>query len=289
MNDNRRGNAKRSTTDDGAYSNGKRNVKARIDGSVTSPREESKNGLAISDFIAHAVVQFLGVRSLVRFGAACKSHALVVSREVERRKGCIAAVENEVMRLTMRGLERQSPPGVPTRQSISTARKMVQNVERLINEETPLRLCCSSDFFRQERQKFWSGNYYYSHPRQERTNVYLSELAGSLYILPDCFYFPPQGESSSPTLEAVEDCYRIMCLGGQLFNSPEIQIVSSGMIDAFRVVARDIFFFDLTSAEKLTILLQGVDDLYATSWNENDSISNNLGRMRMRSACRQHA
>ena len=80
-----------------------------------------------------------------------------------------------------------------------------------------------------------------------------------------------------------------MCLGGQLFNSPEIQIVSSGMIDAFRVVARDIFFFDLTSAEKLTILLQGVDDLYATSWNENDSISNNLGRMRMRSACRQHA
>ena len=289
MNHNRRGNAKRSTADDGAYSNDAREVKARIDGSVTSPREESNHGLALSDFIAHAVVQFLGVRSLVRFGAACKSHALVVSREVERRKGCIARAQNEVMRLTMRGLERQSPPGVPTRQSISTARKMVQNAERLINDETPLRLCCSSDFFQQERQKFWPSNYHYSHPRQERNNVYLSELAGSLYILPDCFYFPPQGESSCPTLEAVEDCRRIIRFGGQLFNSPEIQIVSNGMIDAFRVVARDIFFFDPISAEKLTISLQRADDLYATCWNENDSISNNLGRMQMRSACRQHA
>jgi hypothetical protein len=289
MNDNRRGNAKRSTADDGAYSNDKREVKARIDGSMTYPCEESKNGLALSDFIAHAVVQFLGVRSLVRFGAACKSHAPVVSREVERRKGCIARAQNEVMRLTMRGLERQSPPGVPTRQCISTARKIVQNADRLIYDETPLRLCCSSDFFRQERHKFWPGNYHYSHPRQETNSVYLSEVAGSLYILPDCFYFPPQGESSSPTLEAVEDCRRLICYGGQLFNSPEIQIVSNGMIDAFRIVVRDIFFFEPSMAEKLTTTLLRADDLYATCWNENDSMSNNLGRMQMRSACRQHA
>jgi hypothetical protein len=252
MSNNRRGNTKCSTADNGAYSNEKREVKARIDGSVTYPREESKNGLALSDFIAHAVVQFLGDCSLVRFGAACKSHALVVSREVERRKGCIARAQNEVMRLTMRGLERQSPHGVPTRQSISTARKIVQNADRLIYDETPLRLCCSSDFFRQERHKCWPGNYHYLHPQKERNNVYLSEVAGSLYILPDCFYFPPLGKSSSPTLEAVEDCRRIICYEGRLFNFPEIHIASNGMNDAFRVVARDIFFFDPSPAKKLT-------------------------------------
>jgi hypothetical protein len=74
---------------------------------MTSPHEELKELTLLSDFIAqHKVTQFRGVCSLVRFEVMCKSHVLVVSSEVERRKGCNAAAEDKVMRLTMRGLER---------------------------------------------------------------------------------------------------------------------------------------------------------------------------------------
>ena len=76
------------------------------------------------------MVQFLGVRSLIRFGAVCKSHKqfLVSMEVVERRKNCIADVENDAQRLTMRGKERQSPPGMPTRKTINEARNLVINV-----------------------------------------------------------------------------------------------------------------------------------------------------------------
>lgn len=50
-------------------------------------------------FIVPTVVQFLGVSSLVRFGATCKSFRVAVSKEVARRKECIASMENEVARL----------------------------------------------------------------------------------------------------------------------------------------------------------------------------------------------
>ena len=45
------------------------------------------------------MVQFLGVSSLVRFGATCKSFRVAVSKEVARRKESIASMENEVARL----------------------------------------------------------------------------------------------------------------------------------------------------------------------------------------------
>jgi hypothetical protein len=265
MNNNRRKNASRSTVDDG--------------GSVTSAGEES-NGLALSDFIVYAVAPFLGVRSLVRFGATSKSHAVVVSKEVERRKACISAAEDEVKRLTMKGLERQSPPGVPTRQNIIMARKIVENVERLINDELPAAIIYgggltpdnrSSDFFRRERRKFWPGD-------------------NTLYILPDIFYFPPEGESSSPSLELVLECYRMSSeLTREWFHFPEIRIVCYGMMDAFRVVARDLFFDGQESVGFLEMTLEKAHDLFTTCWNENESISTNLGRMRMRSVCREHA
>jgi hypothetical protein len=55
--------------------------------------------LAIADFIAPTVVHFLGVQSLLRFGATCKAYQVVVSREVLRRKDYIAEIEGEVVRL----------------------------------------------------------------------------------------------------------------------------------------------------------------------------------------------
>ena len=48
-----------------------------------------------ADFVASTVVQYLGVRSLVRFGSTCKFHRDVVSKEVERRRVCIAAIEHD--------------------------------------------------------------------------------------------------------------------------------------------------------------------------------------------------
>jgi hypothetical protein len=114
------------------YPINKRELKVQTNDLLMLLCEES-NGLILSDFIAHVVAQFFGVCSLIRFGAACKSHALVVSREVEHREGCIAAVKDKMIRLTMRGLEQQSPSGLPTCQSISMVRKIVHIVERLIN------------------------------------------------------------------------------------------------------------------------------------------------------------
>ena len=52
-----------------------------------------------SDVIAENVVRFLGVRSLVSFGATSKSHRVAMEEEVERRKRRIAATEVEVARL----------------------------------------------------------------------------------------------------------------------------------------------------------------------------------------------
>ena len=53
----------------------------------------------LADFISSMVVKFLGVRSLVAFGATSKSHRAALANEVDRRKACIAEVEVEVTRL----------------------------------------------------------------------------------------------------------------------------------------------------------------------------------------------
>ena len=62
-----------------------------------SSGDDSLFGLA--DYISSMVVQFLGVRSLVSFGATGKSHRETMQNEVKRRKECIAEVEVEVTRL----------------------------------------------------------------------------------------------------------------------------------------------------------------------------------------------
>ncbi len=61
---------------------------------------------SLSNFITHAVVQFLGVCSLLSFSTTCKSHRMVVSKEIERRKACIMDICIDVRRLMM--LQKQS-------------------------------------------------------------------------------------------------------------------------------------------------------------------------------------
>jgi hypothetical protein len=62
-----------------------------------SSGDDSLFGLA--DYISSMVVQFLGVRSLVSFGATSKSQRKTMRNEIKRRKKCIAEVEVEVTRL----------------------------------------------------------------------------------------------------------------------------------------------------------------------------------------------
>lgn len=71
----------------------------------STPAEESASAsegfgpLGLADFISPAVAEFLGVRSLVCFGATSKSNRLTATKEVERRKMRIAEVEVDVLRL----------------------------------------------------------------------------------------------------------------------------------------------------------------------------------------------
>lgn len=53
----------------------------------------------LANYIAPMVVKFLGVRSLVSFGATSKCQRRTMQNEVNRRKECIAVVEVEVTRL----------------------------------------------------------------------------------------------------------------------------------------------------------------------------------------------
>lgn len=184
-------------------------------GLMNQPHSRSSEDtmLSIADFIAPTVVQFLGVRSLVRFGDTCSLHGAVVSREVQRRRGVIAATEAEVARLVA-----SADSAEPTRENITTALELVDQGRRLIDDEIELheKICTNElrcddgdghqpvdedgydwrdfDLFFEERMKFLPGA--------------ISRESGSLYILPLCFYLPPEGESRNPSAEAVEEtCY----------------------------------------------------------------------------------
>jgi hypothetical protein len=162
----------------------------------------SMDPFGLSSFIAPTIVQFLGVRSLVCFGATCKFHKVVLLGEVERRRTCIVAVEAEVAQLVA---------AVPTRMNIIMATNLVECTRRLIDDELNFHdkigrreLFIDDEYdddndeyawkeldpFFQERMKFLPGS-------AGRRQV------GSLYVLPMCFYCPPEGESSNSSPEAI--------------------------------------------------------------------------------------
>ncbi|KAL3817491.1 hypothetical protein ACHAXA_007081 [Cyclostephanos tholiformis] len=162
----------------------------------------------LPDFIIPAVMEYLGVRSLLRFGATCKYHAGLLSREVERRRAYVADIEAEFARLTR---DVESAGGEddgdyfidpPTRANITAAKALARRALRYIDDEV--------DF---------DGMFLKRHPPHFRTwEDYVAEIGeldyffherkkflrlpdgGSLYMLPDAFYFPPRGEDdkSSP-------------------------------------------------------------------------------------------
>jgi hypothetical protein len=168
--------------------------------------ESNTNNLNSADFIIPAVMEYLGIRSLVNFGSVCKTHRKLLSNEVERRKAYIATIEKEVLRLMRRNVPSLSSTSgdddyeIHTRATIMEARALSNQALRLIDDEINylstsidsrstweeyVLIYGSHDFFINERKKF-----FHSH-----------STVGSFYILPDAFYFPPVGEAR-PSSEA---------------------------------------------------------------------------------------
>jgi len=168
----------------------------------------------ISSFIAPTIVQFLGVRSLIRFGITCKYHKVVMLGEVERRRKQIVAVEVEVAKLIA-----PRPDAVPTRMNVIAATNLVECTRRLIDDELEFHHKIGSgefvidninnvideydwyvcDPFFQDRKKFFPD------PADLFPGSAGERQVGTLYVLPMCFYCPPEGESRNPCWEEVAE------------------------------------------------------------------------------------
>jgi hypothetical protein len=102
---------------------------------------EAGGDLALSEFIAPLVVQYLGVRSLVRIGATSKNLRNVVSKEIERRKERVSNVEIAVKRLMTEtpvlidGNVGEMIMAPPTYNNVEAARKLANDAARLIDDE----------------------------------------------------------------------------------------------------------------------------------------------------------
>ncbi len=191
-----------------------------------SNKKKSRTGnngspLDASGFIATAVVQFLGVRSLVSFGATSKSNKAVVDEEVGRRKAEIARIEMEIKLLmgSDHGEAMRKEDGdfycvddllssVPiTRSNMEKALKLSDCALRMIDDEI--------DFQRKlgTREMRWE-NYWGQSMEWTEHDIFLDERKkfvdkvrkpfGSLVMLPECFYCPPGGDSSKPSDEYIK-------------------------------------------------------------------------------------
>ena len=267
--------------------------KSRKPSSSSSP---ASSPFALRDnLISRECLQYLGTRSLVRFGAASKSHGGAVSDEVKRRKARIAAIETEVKALL------GSPDDVPPRADVMKARALAAEAKIWIDDEVNLhdKICnkyvedvdCQSDrLFSEERKKFIA----------EWTTV------GTLHMLPLCFYLPPDGEATRPDKETLswaekkvswlwgaedhmgfvytcdlsipeydyEDPFRkyehthasfftYECMEGTAH-----QLAGDGRIDAFRIAARKAFFLAPNSRDCLWYTLKKADQFAAQEEEE---------------------
>ena len=274
---------------------------------ATKDADEATNhpgSFDLSSFIAPAIVQFLGVRSLVRFGATNKFHMAVMLGEVERRRKQIVAVEVEVAKL----IAPRPDNAVSTRMDIIEATNLVECTRRLIDDELEFHhkigsgeIVISSlandddkydwkefDPFLQERMKFLPGWL----AGEQQVGV------GTLYVLPMCFYCPPEGESSNPSREEVaeateyaheiwgaeEDLMQVhdypwdwdrlkyeqplikfKIIGSQRFvkfmKVKAGELVWEGMADAFRIAAREVVLISPGARDCLWYTIEQVDSM----------------------------
>jgi hypothetical protein len=96
------------------------NVAANVDHQQNkrSRRDDASSVLAI---ISSDLAQFLGVRSLLSFGATCKSHRDAVAGEVVRRKAYIMEIAVEIIRLLVN-------------QTIRPTAELTEYINRIANE-----------------------------------------------------------------------------------------------------------------------------------------------------------
>ena len=171
--------------------------------------------LLLANFIAPTVIQFLSVRSLVWFGNTCSLHSAVVLREVQRRGDAIAAIKAKVARLVaLTGSNETTCKNIAMAMELAgQGRRLIDNDVKFHNKICTNELRCNDggghqpvgedgydwrdfDLFFKERMKFLPGDY----PQE----------SGSLYIMPLCFYLPPEGKSQNPSsTEAVNEAYEM--------------------------------------------------------------------------------
>jgi len=173
---------------------------------------------ASGGFIPSTVVQYLGVRSLVRFGATSKSNKAVVDKEVGRREEEIANIKKQLKILMgadhgERGGNKDDDQfsNVTTKRSNMTkAMELSNRALRMIDDEI--------DFQRKlgTREMFWDDCDYYDSDDfdwaeqdifyEERKEFVLDACKpfGSLVMLPECFYCPPEGDICKPSDELIK-------------------------------------------------------------------------------------
>ena len=173
----------------------------------------------VSGFIATAVVQYLGVRSLVRFGVTSKSNKAVVDEEVGRRKEKIADIEKELKVLMgsdhgegIKNKDDDLLSSVPIKRSnLMEALKLSNHALRMIDDEIDFQRRLGTHEMRWEND--WDGDSEWT-----EHDIFLDERMkfvceacvpfGSLLILPECFYCPPGEDSSKPSDELIKNAYK---------------------------------------------------------------------------------
>ena len=227
-----------------------------------------------ADFVSSTIVQYLGVRSLVRFGSTCKFHRDVVSKEVERRRVCIAAIEHDA---TMRLVTQRSWSSsiVIALDSVTVARRIARDSLRLIDDEI--------GFHHNFCNKIWNWVDYpgreYDIFRQERKEFLSKPNVGSMFVFNNYFYFPRVGETSMTTEEQIDREYLrlktfitevkyedIFCDDVIHYEGVydyiwhlAFDIKNNGVLDAFRIACRRFVFQHPASVNFIGAMLQRVD------------------------------
>ena len=196
----------------------------------------------------------------------------------------------------------------PTRADVIAARKLAKEAERLIDDEINFHdkfwnggwkwvdyAKRENDFFREQRKIFLMGPEHIrsiEESNQRESNIHewydgerewLDDdfcVQGSLVILPDCFYFPPDGEWIAPSddeCEMVAKSYEYIS-DNLVENNEDIRsgwviatiqtaanvLAEWGTIDAFRPAARSLFVRHPLSLNILTSVLEQADEFSGT-------------------------
>lgn len=167
-------------------------------------------------FVPTAVVQYLGVRSLVRFSATSKSNKAVADKEVGRREEEIANIKKQLKILMgadhgeCGGIKDQFSRFTTKRSNMTKAIELSNRALRMIDDEI--------DFQRKlgTREMFWDDCDYYDSDDfdwaehdifyEVRKEFVLDACKplGSLVMLPECFYCPPEGDMCKPSDELIK-------------------------------------------------------------------------------------